>query len=350
MNKIVCYIILYLSFFDFVFAQNLIPNPSFEEAYSDSGIVLSFGNNFSCKDWNSPTKGTPDYFNSSRIGNFGCPKNYYGYLIPRTGIAYCGIIIKFNSASYEYIQVKLKSKLVKDSLYCISLFASIPKLSAFTTNEINCFFSSSKVMLNLNHEIINTVPYINLLTSKDNIKTLVWNQLTNYYKAKGDEEYIVIGMLNSNYSNTKISTSSKVQKGIYMFIDDVSLKLISDSTNCKHEESTINYNEALYKPLVLNNLIFEINKTDLKSTTYLELKKLAVFLKQNPKFKIEITGHTDNIGIEINNINLSKGRAKTVADYLMKEGVDNKNIVYKGLGSKAPLKPNNNEENRMQNR
>jgi hypothetical protein len=183
-------------FFNKITAQNLIPNSSFEEANPDSTITLDFKNNFTCKEWNSPTKGTPDYYNSSRTGDFGCPKSHYGYLLAHTGSAYSGIITKYPSNANEYIQVKLKSKLIKDSIYCISLYLSIPQYAAFSTNEMNCFFTNEKNELNLNHEMINNSSYIKLFTKENYIKPSIWNQVINYYKAKGGEEYMVLGMLN----------------------------------------------------------------------------------------------------------------------------------------------------------
>lgn len=350
--KLLVFFITLGVFLNKITAQNLIPNSSFEEANPDSVITLDFKNNFTCKEWNSPTKGTPDYFNSNRTGNFGCPKNYYGSLTAHTGSAYCGFINKYNSNSYEYLQVKLNSKLSKDSIYCVSLYLSIPQYAAFSTNEINCFFTNEKNELNLNHEIINNLSYIKLLTKEQYIKPSIWNQVINYYKAKGGEEYMVIGMLNRNYNNFKISTisSSKVQKGIYMFIDDVTLKSISDTTDCKLDEISISYKDAIDKPLILKNLNFETNKAILKETSNSELVELANFLKQNSKYKIEIIGYTDNIGSEASNLALSYSRAKSVAEFLIKEKISKNIITYKGMGSKCPIKSNDTEGNRLINR
>lgn len=334
------------------YSQNLIPNASFEDDNTDSTSILDYTNNFTCKDWDSPTKGTPDYYNANRRGNFGCPKNYYGSLAAHTGSAYCGIITKFNTSSYEYIQVKLNSKLIKDTIYCISLYITVPQYAVFSTNEIDCFFTNEKNTLNLNHEIINNSSYITLFTKENYIIPGIWNQLINYYKAKGGEEYIVLGMLNKNYNNIKISNvnRSNVQKGIYMFIDDVSLKVISDSSYCKLDEIITSYKEAINKPLVLQNLNFETNKAVLRITSNSELFELANYLKQNPTFKLEIVGYTDNIGSEQSNLLLSEARAKAVAMFLIKEKIPKKSINYKGMGSKYPIKPNDTNENRQINR
>ncbi len=351
MYKIIYYTILCFSFFNFVVAQNLIPNPSFEEAFPDTTTDINYTNNFTCKEWSSPTKGTPDYFTATRTGLFSTPKNCKTTLATHSGKAYVAFYIKLYKQFYEYLQVKLKAPLIKDSIYCISMFASISQLAAFSTNEVDCFFTKSQNNLNLDYKIIVDVPYVKLSTNDSCLKPGVWNQIVNYYKAKGGEEFIVIGMLNKDYNNVRVRDvwGKDIQKGIYMFIDDVSLKPITDSTYCKLDEIN-DYTKAINKPLILKNLNFESNKTVLKNTSYAELTKLATYLKQNPNYKIEITGYTDDIGTEASNLNLSKGRAKTVADFLIKERVSVKKITYKGLGSKAPLKPNDNDENRAQNR
>ena len=351
MIKLIIYSLI-IYYLPSIHAQNLIPNPSFEDANADSAIIVDFGNNFTCKEWNSPIIGTPDYFTINRTGDFGCPKNRYGSLMAHTGSAYCGFVTKYNGSSYEYLQVKLNKKLVKDSSYCISLYVSVPQYAVFTTNEINCFFTKEKNTLNLNYQKINNSSYVRLVTKENYIKPSIWNQLINYYKAKGEEEYMVIGMLNSNYKNIKIRnvSSNNVTTGIYMLIDDVSLKPISDSSDCKLDEVSNIYNEAISKPLILKLINFETNKAVLKNTSNPELIKLANYLKQNPSYKIQIAGYTDNSGTEINNIALSYARAKSVAEFLINEKIPKKNITYKGMGSQTPLVPNSNEENKLKNR
>jgi len=66
--------------------------------------------------------------------------------------------------------------------------------------------------------------------------------------------------------------------------------------------------------------------------------------------KITITGHTDNVGDFYLNVQLSKDRAKAVADYLVEKGIDESRLDSKGMGSLYPLAPNTSEENKIKNR
>jgi len=101
---------------------------------------------------------------------------------------------------------------------------------------------------------------------------------------------------------------------------------------------------------VLKNVFFDFNAFQLLATSYTELDKLADMLTQNPKLKIELSGHTDDIGEDKFNLTLSQNRANAVKEYLVKKGISSERIQAKGYGKTKPLVPNTNEENRKQNR
>jgi len=102
--------------------------------------------------------------------------------------------------------------------------------------------------------------------------------------------------------------------------------------------------------VVLKNIFFDTDKYDLKSESLAELQKLLDLLKKNPRMKIEISGHTDNIGTKEYNITLSLNRSKTVYDYLTGQGVAASRISYKGFGFELPIDTNDTEEGRANNR
>jgi outer membrane protein OmpA-like peptidoglycan-associated protein len=101
---------------------------------------------------------------------------------------------------------------------------------------------------------------------------------------------------------------------------------------------------------VMQNIFFESGKFELLPASIPELKKVIQFLNQNGDAKIEISGHTDDIGNEADNLKLSNQRANAVAEYLIKNGIEKNRIIAKGMGKSKPLVPNINEENRAQNR
>lgn len=85
-------------------------------------------------------------------------------------------------------------------------------------------------------------------------------------------------------------------------------------------------------PVVLANVFFDLNKTDLRPESFVELNKLVDYLKTNASLKIEIGGHTDTRGDDKANQILSEGRAKSVMNYLIKEGITATRLSSKGYG------------------
>jgi OOP family OmpA-OmpF porin len=96
---------------------------------------------------------------------------------------------------------------------------------------------------------------------------------------------------------------------------------------------------------------FDFNKWEVKKIYYPEIKKVAEILKANPHLKIEVAGHTDNIGSAKYNLWLSKKRAEAVKNILVNVYKVNPNrVVAKGYGEKYPLVPNTTPTNRALNR
>ena len=98
-------------------------------------------------------------------------------------------------------------------------------------------------------------------------------------------------------------------------------------------------------------LNFDFNKWKIKKIYYPELSKIAKILKANYKLKIEIDGYTDNIGNKKYNLELSKKRAESVKDVLVKTyGISSRRIKIKGFGEAYPLVPNTTHTNKAINR
>lgn len=85
-------------------------------------------------------------------------------------------------------------------------------------------------------------------------------------------------------------------------------------------------------PVVLANVFFDYAKATLRPESYVELNKLRDFLNANPTLKIEIGGHTDTRGDDKGNQVLSEGRAKSVMDYLVQQGIAANRLTAKGYG------------------
>jgi outer membrane protein OmpA-like peptidoglycan-associated protein len=102
--------------------------------------------------------------------------------------------------------------------------------------------------------------------------------------------------------------------------------------------------------IILRNIYFEFDKTQLLPHSYTELNKIYDILTMYPKMTIEILGHTDNIGNERYNQALSEARAKSVLEYLYNKGIELSRMKYFGYGSKLPIADNNFPEGRKLNR
>lgn len=102
--------------------------------------------------------------------------------------------------------------------------------------------------------------------------------------------------------------------------------------------------------IILKNIFFETAKYDLKDESQAELKKLIAFLEKNPNLKVEIGGHTDNVGNKQANLLLSQNRAKSVKEFLVSKGITPDRLNSKGYGADTPIASNETEAGRAKNR
>jgi outer membrane protein OmpA-like peptidoglycan-associated protein len=99
-----------------------------------------------------------------------------------------------------------------------------------------------------------------------------------------------------------------------------------------------------------NNILFANNSFELPQAGFIELDKLLQVLTENPTLKVEISGHTDNVGKADDNLKLSTNRAKAIVDYLVSKGIAAARMSYKGYGATQPVADNATEAGRAKNR
>ena len=102
--------------------------------------------------------------------------------------------------------------------------------------------------------------------------------------------------------------------------------------------------------VVLQNIQFEFNSSALTADSESGIQILTEFLKRNPDLKVELAGHTDNVGSESYNLKLSSDRAESVRKALIANGIDENRLTAKGYGATKPLAPNDTDEHRALNR
>jgi len=104
------------------------------------------------------------------------------------------------------------------------------------------------------------------------------------------------------------------------------------------------------KTFVLDDCNFEFGQATLQPTSYAVLDELVNYLNRKEDEKIEIGGHTDNVGKAASNLKLSEDRANTVRAYLLTKGIDPDRVTARGYGMTEPIESNKTEEGRAKNR
>jgi OOP family OmpA-OmpF porin len=102
---------------------------------------------------------------------------------------------------------------------------------------------------------------------------------------------------------------------------------------------------------ISDRIEFETGKAELRAVSLPTVDQVASILKDNPGItKVEVQGHTDNVGTEPANLKLSQDRAASVVDYLVSRGIARERLVAKGYGESAPMFSNKTDSGRLQNR
>jgi outer membrane protein OmpA-like peptidoglycan-associated protein len=102
--------------------------------------------------------------------------------------------------------------------------------------------------------------------------------------------------------------------------------------------------------LTLGSVLFDVNKSTLKSGATQNIDKLAHFMANDPKTNVMIEGYTDNTGKSDYNKRLSRRRAEAVRDALVSDGINPQRIITKGYGSEYPVASNKTAAGRQENR
>jgi outer membrane protein OmpA-like peptidoglycan-associated protein len=176
-----------------------------------------------------------------------------------------------------------------------------------------------------------------------------WMKFSAVYTAKGDETAMIIGYFN----HSKIK---RFRGYAHYYVDDVSVIAIEpqdkDKPDFKNEivEKNTPVLPGLDEIITLKNIFFESNQSELLPASFNELNQLVGYLNLLPQANIEINGHTDFTGDEVENSVLSELRAKAVADYLIAHAIVPERIIFKGYGSSKPIATNATIEGKQLNR
>ena len=141
------------------------------------------------------------------------------------------------------------------------------------------------------------------------------------------------------FHSERFTLSNEVQKEPYKL--NIALQKLKVGTKISLVNTT---NDGM------KNVFFDSNSDVLKKESFVELNKLVVLLNKNPQRKIEVGGHTDDVGDDAMNLALSQKRADAVKRYLVSAGVVENRVTAKGYGETQPTVPNDSDANRAKNR
>lgn len=163
------------------------------------------------------------------------------------------------------------------------------------------------------------------------------------YSNAGNGDFLICLPTNKNYMMT-------ISKNSYLFYsDNFSMKGISDVSKPFEKDVPLIPIKAGEK-VVLKNIFFGTGSFELMAESQSELMTLVNFMTKNANLKIEISGHTDNVGAKDKNQILSENRAKSVVDFLVSKQIARERLSYKGYGDTQPINENDSDEHRANNR
>lgn len=358
--------------------HNYVPNPGFENTLREYCRWNQSGREYfdHIHDWDSPTESTADIL-SMRVKRtcWANPRNHSnGKQSPRNGDNMAGIKTYGKGGTetfwHEYLMVKLDSALVPGQRYYAEFYAARAVTSERASNNIGMYFSDTAVVTRDRMPLFFT-PHVN---SQKVVKSRwnAWQKISGVFEVDSEKNYLLIGnFYHDDATETVFYPEGK--GGAYYYIDDVLVRratpeeklspkppvsvaprpklILTKATPISTAE--IKLDSIDYKVgdrIQLDNIFFEFDKATLLPESEKELEKLVDILLDYPHLHIRIEGHTDNVGGDQYNRDLSRRRAKAVVDYLLDAKTRPERLSYEGFGSSKPIADNATDEGRAKNR
>ena len=347
-----------------LYSYNIVPNSDFHNFSKCPDKYTIIPKSYFVDDWTMPTGGTPDYFNVCS-NEAGIPGNWVGHLNPKTGYGYVGLIAGRYTDNFgkvvevrEYIQAELKKPMEAEQVYLVRFYVSLAGYSRYALDGMGASFSDTLV------DVTNFIEHLPLAEHVGNPPNRFmdqkgnWMQIEGLYKAKGNENYIIIGNFRSDdETNEKdLFTRSDLNCSYYL-IDDILvapvnqefLALYKSTHHITGKESSDQVENTTKSP-DFQPILFDFNQTFVDDSFKNTIIDLAGFMQSHPEVTVSLIGHSDSIGDFHYNMTLSKKRAKEVARLLATKDICTKRLKIKAKGELEPLNENESEEQRSMNR
>lgn len=355
-----------------VCSQNLIKNGDFEtkDCICNNIVLQLLTLNFyselcEVKYWDNPNRTSPDVHKNGRFRADLQGEKHFAY----SGNYYIGLAFANDGYKNEYLEAKLKKKLIKDSLYCI-------KLQIMTDSKLGNYLKRTYISFTKKHYKQKSKSFFFIsdtlgFQQQDGsvmVNTDDYIELSNVYKARGGESHLLIGIFNKEerfYYLNSLSDYYKVKlfkrKYAYYYYDDISITPIKDSSECpcyhykkpKHYEELdiLRVNQLSGKKYILSNLKFGAKKSKMiiNNGTKDELQTIVEVLQKDSLVKFTIVSHVFETDVMPLNKKLSEERAKELKDYFVSKKIDTKRIEIIGMGSGMPLFDNDTKEHQENN-
>ncbi len=344
--SIICAISLTNGIAQTIYEKNLVPNGSFENFKKKSSSIKA------AVPWQQIA--SVDYYQTPIQNDTSRFKG------ARTGDCYAGL--RFQKKYKEFLQVKLAEPLKRGAKYEFEMYVRLGFWSNALLKSVGAHFSKT------GYQGINTLSKTNVIDSVCKkggfYNNCDWIQITGVYIADGGEKYLTIGNFSENVRKDMIKENALKMgfKEAYYFVDDVSLKrmkpkedeiktVIVGSSLDEKEDSVLEVKKDIKvgDKVVLKDINFGNGHYYITPESYPELNKLVQYMLRHPGMEIRINGHSDNSGSPRKNQKLSEQRARTVFEYLISKGVQNK-MYFKGFGDAQPIATNDTDVGKALNR
>jgi len=113
---------------------------------------------------------------------------------------------------------------------------------------------------------------------------------------------------------------------------------------------TLRYKRIADKPFILSGVTFDTGKATIRPESFARLDEVVDFMAHKKDARVEISGHTDNVGNPQANKTLSEKRAQACRNYIVSKGIEKKRLDAVGFGDEHPIAPNDTDEGRQRNR
>lgn len=335
-------------------SSNIVPNPSFER-YASMPIGWSYKGAFFgevVKYWFSATTASPDIYGPDVHVPMDWAEKGFGDQKPRTGKSFAGLTL-FGCTNgkphcREFVEIQLAEPLVVGQAYYVEFWVS-HLAKSLQINNLGAYFSISEIKRQTDEVLIREAQ----VSAKDIVPAPdgKWVKVSGQFVAKYEAEFVVIGNFRDDFNTISVAPKDDCFNYAYYYVDDVLVKKIPPFKPVPVKPDDLSKQKLEPGKIIqLKNIYFEFDKDELMPRSFVELNKLLKIMRDNPKLVIEIMGHTDALGDDDYNLELSRRRAVSVLNFLLENKINKTRLRSHGEGESKPIASNETDEGRAQNR